>query len=188
MAALLRDVGGSDYSSGVHVHNTTRSASVVHMHIENRTLRPIDPSAPAPSWLHPDDRASRDRHGNAIPSGLIYRFYNADRELLYIGQTTNNHTYPGRWTGHKTSSAWWGLVAYYSVDRVPSDPATLAALEKAAIRSERPRFNKQYAKSAASFKVLASEGPAAIVEQLRTHLLPEDFTELVRVLKAEPDV
>jgi hypothetical protein len=138
--------------------------------------------------MHPDDRASRDQHGNRIPNGLIYRFYNVDRELLYIGQTTSTHTYPGRWTGHRTTSPWWGLVAYYSVDRVPGDSATLATLEKAAIRSERPRFNRQYAKSIASFRVLAGEGPDAIVEQLRTHLLPEDFAALVKAFKAEPGV
>lgn len=32
VAALRRDMCMSDYSSGVHVHNPTRSASVVHMH------------------------------------------------------------------------------------------------------------------------------------------------------------
>jgi hypothetical protein len=159
----------------------------MHMHSDDRVLRPFNPAAPATCWLHPDDYAAKRRDGTRIPSGLIYRFYDADQDLIYIGQTTSTHTYPIRWTGHKTSSPWWGLVAYYSVDRVTTDGAELLALEKAAIRAERPRFNKQHTKSRSSFMVFACEGPSAVVEQFRTFLLPEDFAALVAAFKAEPD-
>lgn len=152
-----------------------------------RVLRPIAPAAPPTSWMHPEDAARKRSDGSQFPTGLIYRFYDANQELLYIGQTTSGHTYPIRWTAHRRSAPWWELVAYYAVDRVASDLVTLTALEKSAIQTERPRFNKHHARSRSSFMVFTREGPAAVIEQFRAYLLPDDFAELVRVFKALPD-
>lgn len=146
----------------------------------------MDPSAPAKSWMHPDDSAKWDEQGNRIPNGLVYRFYDADRDLLYIGQTTSNHVYPIRWDGHR-KAPWWALAAHYAVERVPGDTATLLAIEKVAIQTEHPRFNKQHTRSRSSFMVFTTEGPESVIEQFRSRLLPKDFANLVAAFKAEPD-
>jgi hypothetical protein len=150
------------------------------------SLRPMDPAAPAKSWMHPNDIVTRDEHGNRILNGLVYRFYDTHQDLLYIGQTTSNHVYPIRWPGHR-KAPWWPLVAFYAVERVPGDTTTLLAIEKLAIQSEHPRFNKQHKRSRSSFTVFTHEGPESVIEQCRSRMSPEDFTALISAFKAEPD-
>lgn len=157
------------------------------MHHTTLTLRPMDPFAPATSWMHPDDTRTKDDSGGRIPNGLVYRFYNANQDLLYIGKTTSNLTYPVRWTGHR-KAPWWPLVAFYAVDRVTGEDPELLALESAAIRAERPRFNRQHnTPSSVPLMIFAHEGPRSFVEQVRAQMPPENFAALVAAFKAEPD-
>lgn len=67
----------------------------------------------------------------------LYRFYDNDRQLLYVGITSN----PGaRWKKHANDKPWWGDVARVELEHYPTRDAVLAA-ERDAIISERPQRN-----------------------------------------------
>lgn len=71
----------------------------------------------------------------------VYRLYNAADELLYIGKT---HAIHQRLPQHSQpkGSQWWPEVAYCTLEQFPSDHTALVA-ERAAIRSELPRYNRR---------------------------------------------
>lgn len=67
----------------------------------------------------------------------LYRFWDADGALLYIGISLD----PGkRWKQHRDDKPWWSEVAKVTVEPHPSRPAAMDA-ERAAIAAERPRYN-----------------------------------------------
>jgi len=67
---------------------------------------------------------------------FIYRNYDANGELLYVGVTNNLSR---RRRGHKASSSWFPLVAN-SVVAGPYPRATALALERQAQIHERPQY------------------------------------------------
>lgn len=67
----------------------------------------------------------------------LYRFYNSDDELLYIGITLNPSE---RFKQHKGEKPWWTEVARIEIQTYESRQAVTDA-EQAAIRSERPKYN-----------------------------------------------
>src|SRR5690554_1450800 len=67
----------------------------------------------------------------------LYRFYDKDDRLLYVGITNN---FGARFSHHSNLKAWWEDVARSSMEHFPNRKAALAA-ERAAIVAERPRFN-----------------------------------------------
>lgn len=73
---------------------------------------------------------------SAAPTSL-YRFFDADDQLLYVGITKRGR---GRWDQHAKDKSWWHLVVRCEVEHYPDRPAAEAA-EKAAIQAEHPRFN-----------------------------------------------
>jgi hypothetical protein len=70
----------------------------------------------------------------------LYRFYDADDLLLYVGVTSAG---PSRWSEHEQNRAWWDLVARTTVEHFPGRVEALAA-EKAAIRAEQPKWNTMH--------------------------------------------
>lgn len=66
----------------------------------------------------------------------LYRFFNADGALLYIGIT---HDIDQRWRDH-ARKAWWPDVVEKTVDWHETRTLALAA-ELVAIKSEAPRYN-----------------------------------------------
>lgn len=67
----------------------------------------------------------------------LYRLYDADGVVLYIGIAGN----PGkRFEQHAKDKAWWSQVSTIRLDHYAGRALALAA-ETAAIRSERPRHN-----------------------------------------------
>lgn len=71
---------------------------------------------------------------------LLYRLYDADEQLLYIGRTNDlKH----RFSRHAKVQPWWGDVARSAVETLP-DLETLKAAEKAAIIEEKPLHNIVY--------------------------------------------
>lgn len=66
----------------------------------------------------------------------VYRIYDADWQLLYIGVTTNLVM---RLAAH--GNKWWGYRIAKTKAQVYRTRSEAAAVEKAAIRAERPRFN-----------------------------------------------
>lgn len=67
----------------------------------------------------------------------VYRFFDADGALLYVGLTCN----PGkRWEQHSAEKLWWSDVAEVTVEQHPNRAAADHA-ETVAIQAENPRYN-----------------------------------------------
>jgi len=64
----------------------------------------------------------------------LYRFFDAQNVLLYVGISINP---PQRWNQHRVEKPWWMEVAQVTVE-YPED-AVMA--ERLAIISENPRYN-----------------------------------------------
>lgn len=67
---------------------------------------------------------------------LVYRFYSADGELLYVGLTANLE---GRLGKHRRRS-WWPDVARITTEEFP-DRTTAQIAERSAIHHENPLHN-----------------------------------------------
>lgn len=68
---------------------------------------------------------------------ILYRFYDADDELLYIGITNNPQN---RFNSHRTDKSWFKKVIRSTMQHFPTREA-LAFAEIHAIQSERPKYN-----------------------------------------------
>ena len=68
---------------------------------------------------------------------VLYRFYSAENELLYVGITVNA---PARFAQHRAEKPWWLSVARIELEQHP-DRDTVLAAERAAIIAERPLHN-----------------------------------------------
>lgn len=67
----------------------------------------------------------------------LYRFFDADDQLLYVGLTVN----PGRrMEKHRGTQPWWADVARIEMEQ-HLDLETLRAAEREAIKAERPLHN-----------------------------------------------
>jgi hypothetical protein len=120
---------------------------------------------------------------DGVPFGmLLYRFYDACGEPLYIGKSTAPF---GRLEGHRKQAEWWGLVEFIAMSMYPSHGLLLRA-ELAAIRSEQPRFNKAglRGKKRVELHLHGSADDAADV--LLDEADPEFLADLVRILST-PD-
>ncbi|MFG2372596.1 GIY-YIG nuclease family protein [Streptomyces sp. NPDC048504] len=73
---------------------------------------------------------------NDQPTAL-YRFFDADGALLYVGITADLEK---RWSGHQSNKAWWPDVAEKTV-KWHADRSSALSAELEAIRSEAPRYN-----------------------------------------------
>jgi predicted GIY-YIG superfamily endonuclease len=71
----------------------------------------------------------------------LYRFYDQDDNLLYVGISAD---LARRLDQHARAKPWWTDVALVRVQHHP-DRATVAAAERHAIRTEQPRYNVQHA-------------------------------------------
>ena len=69
----------------------------------------------------------------------LYRFYDRDGRLLYVGITDNPRR---RDEQHGATKAWWREVATKRIEWLPSREAALAA-ERLAIETENPLWNTQ---------------------------------------------
>jgi predicted GIY-YIG superfamily endonuclease len=156
---------------------------------EPSRLYPFDPKSRPPAWVPPEFEKENLPAFPAAPVGngrqtatccLLYRFYGADKDLLYIGVTTNPRE---RWTNHE-ARRWWQLARFVSFQ--PIAPLGRYRVEQEAIRTEKPRFNRAvYTRSQTVIEF--NRGMKEAIEQLRRRMSPEDFAELVALFKAEPD-
>lgn len=79
-------------------------------------------------------------------SHVLYRFYSATGQLLYIGITANP---PARFGQHRSDKDWWSEVSDIKIETHENRNA-LRAAEATAIRAEKPRYNKVHNGSAAT--------------------------------------
>jgi predicted GIY-YIG superfamily endonuclease len=73
---------------------------------------------------------------NDKPTSL-YRFYDAENRLLYVGITLH---VPNRWSDHARGKSWWRDVDHSTVEHFATR-AEAAAKELTAIRTEGPLYN-----------------------------------------------
>lgn len=71
----------------------------------------------------------------------LYRFFDTDGELLYVGITMNPSA---RWPKHKAGKEWWAEVETITLETFASRDEALDA-ECDAIKTERPRHNVVHA-------------------------------------------
>lgn len=84
------------------------------------------------------DRRSWKALGNARPGcELVYRLYDYEMQLLYVGITWHPFA---RWSAHSYRKQWWSLVAFAVLEEYPDD-RTARVAETEAIKNERPRYN-----------------------------------------------
>lgn len=69
----------------------------------------------------------------------VYRAYDADGRLLYIGHTKNTER---RWDGHK-KTAMWRSYCFKIITKEYVSKAEAVAVEKRAIRMLAPLYNSQ---------------------------------------------
>lgn len=94
------------------------------------------------------------RHRIPVPTAL-YRLYDADSNLLYVGITTQpTH----RFVQHRKKQTWWPEVARTEIRWLPSFDAA-AEVEREAIQTEQPRHNTRFH---------PVNGPACVEVQLET--------------------
>lgn len=72
------------------------------------------------------------------PLQNLYRFYNAENQLLYVGISKNWVT---RFHNHERDSAWFNDVSYMKLEKFDDYEKMLEA-ETLAIKTEMPLFNK----------------------------------------------
>lgn len=76
---------------------------------------------------------------NAAREHVLYRLYDADENLLYVGITFMLDT---RMNTHSREKRWWGQVARRDTATFPDRRSALHA-ERVAIKSENPLHNSQ---------------------------------------------
>ena len=97
------------------------------------SLRAFDPYAPSRE-LATDEESPR-----LAPVTALYRFFDADKRLLYIGITGQPRE---RWPVHRRKAVWWPRAAFVAVEIHDTEWQALDA-ERAAIKAENPQFNKR---------------------------------------------
>lgn len=109
----------------------------------------------------------------------LYRLYDADGTLLYIGIS---HQPEVRFEQHADRKEWWPLVARREIQWFDDRP-TAASAEAAAIRTEDPEHNGTYSprRSRKTVRhVVAADG----VEEISLSLARPKLTRLVRTAEA----
>lgn len=86
------------------------------------------------------DHGSDGRQDTLTDMQALYRFYDHDDDLLYVGITMDP---PARFRSHRQTKDWWGDVACIRLEQFGSRTQALDA-EKCAIKKEHPRYNVQH--------------------------------------------
>lgn len=84
-----------------------------------------------------------------MSSQTLYRFWNADGELLYVGISVRPWD---RWKQHRGDKPWWEEVTSVTLENFATRAEVLAA-ELQAIRTEAPKYN------------IAGIGPMVVVSE-----------------------
>lgn len=113
-------------------------------------------------------------------SATLYRFFDDDDNLLYVGCSL---TWPTRFAAHQREKEWWGEVVRVTLDHFPTR-AIAAEAEVAAIELEGPRYNKRpgnYPQRPRVSPLLSSAGRRLRRLRVDEGLTPEELGEKVGV-------
>jgi predicted GIY-YIG superfamily endonuclease len=81
----------------------------------------------------------------------LYKFYNENKELLYVGITSQKDN---RWSQHKASKPWWKEHKYVVSDHYDTREEASAA-EEQSIKLEKPKYNIKHNEGNLDFVVAA---------------------------------
>ncbi|GGQ49613.1 hypothetical protein GCM10010250_21430 [Streptomyces althioticus] len=113
----------------------------------------------------------------------VYRFYAHAGQPLYIG-------YSGalglRLADHRRTSQWWPLAEFFAVSFYPTMTAATVA-ESAAIRAERPAFNRQRTPERTRMECRFEDGAERIAAEFHRIAPPQLVRELASLL-ASPEL
>jgi S-DNA-T family DNA segregation ATPase FtsK/SpoIIIE len=123
---------GFSYSEGQHAPRKFRAA-----HITDEETRLIASGMVPAAVMEMAEAAQIAGKGETA----LYRHFDAEGRLLYVGITNNYRRRSGE---HEDSKPWWRLVASTTVERFPTRKEAEAA-EKAAIKTEWPEKNDLHA-------------------------------------------
>lgn len=85
-----------------------------------------------------EPRNTKGRERQNLPFA-VYRFYDADNRLLYVGMTLDRDL---RWNNHASTKAWWPQVARQEVTWYETKRHAREA-EREAISAEGPIYNRR---------------------------------------------
>ncbi|RXS78889.1 GIY-YIG nuclease family protein [Streptomyces sp. TM32] len=146
------------------------------MHIP---LRRLDRNAPTANLL----KRGEERPEWWLPLWpYLYRFYDAELKPVYIGITSCHAT---RIDNHRRRSEWWPLAEYIAISVYPTEKA-VAEAERAALRREQPRFNKQGVRGPANISI-HTRGPAEEAAALLFRQADPAFVAELAALLAQPE-
>lgn len=137
--------------------------------------RRLDRDAPTRELL-----TKEEQRGMIFVGAYVYRFYAADRQPLYIGVTSGGGL---RWNDHRKTSDWWPLAEYVAVSFYGSYAEAMTA-ETAAIKAERPGFNRQGTKPRKQTVIKFEDGAEAIAAELHVISDPDLVRRLAELLAA----
>lgn len=120
----------------------------------------------------------------------LYRLYDGDGRLLYIGITADPKT---RFASHATYKPWWAQVARKDVTWLRATWQEALKVEAAAILNEKPKFNRKHNAPRAPFSAetwprveAPSRGKAlALAELIRVEIASGRWAPGARVPKRE---
>ncbi|WP_433701742.1 hypothetical protein [Nocardiopsis sp. CA-288880] len=118
---------------------------------------------PDPVRKRPALKSSQKRKGVRRRETVLYRYYDTEDVLLYVGISANM---PGRLDSHETDSTWMDFAARSTLEHF-GDRADAEAAEQAAIEADRPLFN-----------ILHNETPDR-VRRLVDYLIDRDRRDLL---------
>ncbi|MBT2453314.1 hypothetical protein [Streptomyces sp. ISL-86] len=153
---------------------TVETKATMPLHL---ALRRVDHDAPNGDLLLPSERRPR-WFMHLWP--YLYRYYDADRQPLYIGISS---CFAVRLAQHRKTSPWWPLAEYVAIS-VYATPEAAAEAEKAALRNEKPRFNKQGVRGPAYARLHLHGDAEAAAAQLHAAADPEFVAALAAFLSA----
>ncbi|MFB7574641.1 hypothetical protein [Streptomyces sp. NPDC056165] len=134
--------------------------------------------------VRPFDRDARPKdllvQGEGRGRNSVYRFYAQDGQPLYIGVSS---CLALRLADHRLQAPWWSLAEYIAVSCYGSYQAAAVA-EVAAIKAERPIFNRQGLKARKRMELRFSEGAEHIAAEFHRIAPPDLVRELARLLAA----
>lgn len=113
-----------DRPNGAH----PQPGTAVHAVPQQSTSLPLDSTKAKNAWRRPLGAHS-----------AVYRIFNAEGELLYVGCT---RSMPQRWRCHARTQPWWSEVASWANQWYVTRAEALL-IEECAIRTENPRYNVQ---------------------------------------------
>jgi predicted GIY-YIG superfamily endonuclease len=80
------------------------------------------------------------RYSGPSRRGYVYRMFNANQKLLYVGKTWNVDARLYGTNGHADTKDWWNEVKFVGVEEYTTEVAALKA-EAHIIHKEKPRYN-----------------------------------------------